>query len=101
MSSTAVSGAVTRYRVMAWITGVFLIVMSAAMIAKYGYGIIPGWYGIGWQMHGFFYAVYLLAVLDVAVRLQWNPVRIVLVALAGTIPVVGIVAERTVTRDIK
>ena len=101
MTSTSrdvVSGAIARYRFMAWFVGVFLIVMTIALIAKYGAGYEVSWYGFGWQIHGFFYAIYLLAVLDIAVRARWQPLRIVLVAIAGTIPGVGIWAERVVTK---
>jgi integral membrane protein len=102
MSTAAdvVSGALLRYRVMAWITGAFLVVMTAALIAKYGFANETSWYAAGWQIHGFLYAVYLLAVLDIAVRARWQPLRIVLIALAGTVPVVGLWAERVVTRDL-
>lgn len=96
-----VAGALSRYRAMAWITGVFLVVMTAALIAKYGFGDAPGWYGVGWQLHGFLYAIYLLAVLDIAVRARWSPVRIVLVAVAGTIPALGIWVERVISRDMR
>jgi integral membrane protein len=94
-----VAGALTRFRVMAWLTGGFLIVMTAALVAKYVFAAPPGWYGIGWQIHGFLYAVYLLAVLDIAVRARWQPLRIVLIALAGTIPAVGLWAERVISRE--
>lgn len=97
-TTTGSDSALLRYRVMAWLTGVFLIAMSGAMVAKYGFQNEPSWYGPGWQIHGFLYAVYLLVVLDVAVRARWQPVRIILIALAGTIPVLGLVAERVITR---
>jgi integral membrane protein len=99
-SADVISGALMRYRVMAWITGVFLVVMTAALIAKYGLARETSWYAAGWQIHGFLYAVYLLAVLDIAVRARWQPLRIVLIALSGTVPVVGLWAERVVTREL-
>lgn len=99
MTTTGAQSALLRYRVLAWITGAFLIAMSGAMIAKYGFGNEPAWYGPGWQIHGFLYAVYLLVVLDVAVRARWQPIRIILIALAGTIPVVGLLAERRISRE--
>ena len=94
-----VTGAMARYRFMAWFVGIFLLVMSIALIAKYGFEKEFSWYGPGWQVHGFLYAIYLLAVLDVAVRARWQPPRIILVAIAGTVPGVGIWAERIVTKN--
>ena len=92
-----VAGAMKRYRFMAWFVGVFLVVMTYALVMKYAFDTEYSWYGPGWLVHGFLYAIYLLAVLDIAVRARWQPLRIVLVAIAGTIPGLGIWAERIVT----
>jgi integral membrane protein len=53
---------------------------------------------VGWTIHGALFIVYCLSVLDLGIRASWNLVRIVLVGLAGTIPVVTFIAERNVTR---
>jgi integral membrane protein len=90
------NGALTRYRVIAWIVGILLLALTlVAMPMKYF-----GDNGLGVQIiapvHGWLYVVYLAAVIDLVRRLQW-PVRyVVLVALAGTIPFLSFVMERKV-----
>jgi integral membrane protein len=91
--------ALTRYRIMAYITGVLLLVLVAAMLVKY-VGSGDGRYvDIVAPMHGWVYAVYLVATLDLAVRRRWGWLKSLLVVLAGTIPFASFVAERRVVKD--
>ncbi|WP_144122103.1 MULTISPECIES: DUF3817 domain-containing protein [Catellatospora] len=90
------NGALTRYRIIAWIVGVLLLALTlVAMPMKYfgdnnlGVMIIA-------PVHGWLYVVYLAAVGDLARRVQWPVTRILLVALAGTIPFLSFIMERRV-----
>ena len=97
------SGAYKRYQAMAWITGVLLAFMTVVGLPwKYvlGHGEST-WYAVGWQLHGFLYMLYLVTVLDVAIRARWTPGRTVLVALAGTIPFMSFVFERRITHELE
>jgi integral membrane protein len=91
------TAALTRFRVMAYIVGVFLLVLVfVAMPLKYV------WHdntlvAIVGPLHGFLYMVYLVAAFDLAVRAKWSFVRTGLVLLAGTVPIMSFVAERKVT----
>ena len=95
------SGVLTRYRVMAYVTGVVL-----ATSCLVGLSFWP-WYagdtaaGILWTAHGYLYLVYVAAAFHLAYRLRWRPVRTVLVLLAGTVPLMSFVAERRVTADLR
>lgn len=93
------SGAYKRYQVMAWLTGVVLAFMTVVGLPwKYLLGNGEAtWYAIGWQLHGFLFMVYLVTVLDVAIRARWSPGRTVLVGLSGTIPFLSFVLERRIT----
>ena len=95
------SGAYRRYQAMAWVTGILLAFMTLVGLPyKYVLGHHDAlWYQVGWQFHGFFYMVYLVTVLDVAIRARWTPGRTVLVALAGTIPFLSFVFERRITHQ--
>ncbi|HEX6497619.1 MAG TPA: DUF3817 domain-containing protein [Micromonosporaceae bacterium] len=90
-------GALTRYRVVAWVVGVWLLLLVfVAMPLKY-VAHNPALVEIVGPIHGFLYIVYLAVTFDLAVRSRWSAVRTVLVMLAGTIPVMSFVAERKVT----
>ena len=96
--SPRVQGALTRYRVMAYVVGVMLLLLVAvAMPLKY-LADTPGPVAVIGTAHGFLYAVYLLAAFDLALRARWTAIGTVLVLLAGTVPFFSFVAERTVTR---
>jgi integral membrane protein len=88
------NGALTRYRVMAYIVGIGLVILVCIGVPlKYGadFSLIVEIVG---PLHGFLYIVYLLSVLDLAARGRWHLVRIILVMAAGTIPFLSFVAER-------
>ncbi len=97
------SGAYKRFQVMAWVTGVLLAFMTVVGLPwKYVLGNDDSlWYALGWQLHGFLYMLYLVTVLDVAIRARWTPGRTVLVALAGTIPFMSFVFERRITHQLQ
>jgi integral membrane protein len=91
------AGALTRYRVMAYVVGVMLLVLVlVAMPIKYfGHNDTP--VAIVGIAHGFLYAVFFLVTLDLAIRARWRPLSALLVVVAGTIPFLSFVAERKVT----
>jgi integral membrane protein len=100
-SRTRYTGALLRYRIMAYVTGVMLLLLVlVAMPLKYG-ADIPGPVAVIGTAHGFLFMIYLVAALDLGVRLRWNPVRLVLVMAAGTIPFMSFVAERNVMRQVR
>ena len=96
--SPKVRAALGRYRVMAYVVGVMLLLLVAvAMPIKY-IGHEDGPVAVIGTAHGFLYAVYLLAAFDLALRARWTALGTLLVLLAGTVPFLSFVAERIVTR---
>jgi len=94
---TAVRSALTRYRVMAYIVGTMLLVLVlVAMPLKY-VGDDESLIGIVGPLHGFLYAVYLLATLSLGTKSLWTFRRTVGVMLAGTVPFLSFYVERRVT----
>ncbi|MGH4022985.1 MAG: DUF3817 domain-containing protein [Pseudonocardiaceae bacterium] len=87
------------YRVMAYLTGVLLLLLVTSMVLKYGFGNDT----LNWSAyaHGWMYLVYLITVMLLGTAVRWRPGRMVLVALAGTIPLMSFVAERSVTREVR
>lgn len=94
------AASLTRYRVMAWVTGVFLLLLTLEMVMKYGFAggepVLGTWIAI---VHGWIYVVYLVTVLDLWSKLRWGAGRLVTLVLAGVVPGLSFIAERRVTRD--
>jgi integral membrane protein len=93
--------ALTRFRYIAWIVGVVLIVlMFVAMPMKY-IGHDPTMVQLVSPVHGFLYMVYIVAAFMLAQQQRWSLGRTVLLLLAGTIPVLSFVAERWATNHVR
>jgi integral membrane protein len=92
-----VGAALTRYRVIAWIVGVVLIVLVViGMPLKYAFDNPVVVETVG-PAHGFLYMIYLVAAFDLARRADWPLKRMLAIMLAGTVPFVSFYAERRVT----
>ena len=89
--------ALIRYRVMAYVTGVLLLVLVFVGMPLRYLADQPTVVAIVGPLHGFLYMVYLVTAFDLAVRAKWPFVRTLLVLLAGTVPLASFVAERKVT----
>jgi integral membrane protein len=89
--------ALIRYRVLAYLTGVMLLILVfVAMPLKY-LADRPTMVAVVGPIHGFLYVIYLVVAFDLAVRNRWPFTRTLLVLLAGTVPAMSFVAERKVT----
>ena len=112
-----VKGALLRYRVLAWVTGVWLLLLVAEVVLK----IISG----GWDswntgihvldhdnslisslsfvpiVHGWVYFAYLIFTVDLAIKVRWPIGKIVLTAIAGTIPFLSFYVEHLRTKELK
>ncbi|MGI5215070.1 DUF3817 domain-containing protein [Plantactinospora sp. CA-290183] len=94
-------GALTRYRVVANVVGVILVVLVVVgMPLKYVWHDAVVVETVG-PAHGFLYMVFLLAAFDLGRRAGWPLGRMVLVMLAGTVPFLSFYAERRVTRQVR
>ena len=100
------SGALLRYRIMAWVTGVLLAVMAVVGLPlKYVFGltedgILHNLYAIGWVSHGWLYLLYVAAGLDICFRMRFSVVRTLGVLLAGTIPFASFFADHYVAKSV-
>ena len=89
--------AVLRYRVMAYVTGVVLVVLCFVGIPLQiaGYPAVANDVGV---LHGILYIIYLAAAWLLARRLRLPAKPTLIMLLAGTIPILTFVVERWVTR---
>ncbi|MFT4126984.1 MAG: DUF3817 domain-containing protein [Gordonia sp. (in: high G+C Gram-positive bacteria)] len=94
-----VRGALLRYRVLAWITGIWLLLLVVELILKYGFDngvldFVP-------IAHGWIYFVYLILTVDLGIKVRWPAGRIIVTAIAGTIPFLSFWFEHIRTREVK
>ena len=93
--------ALLRYRVMAYVVGTLLIVLTCVGLPlKYLYGddTVVLWTAIP---HGWLYMALLITAFDLGRRARWSWGRLILIALAGTVPFLSFVAERSASRDVQ
>ena len=90
-----------RYRIMAWIVGTLLVVLvCVGLPLKYigGDDTVVLWTAIP---HGYLYMLLLITAVDLGLRAKWSWKWLILIALAGTVPFLSFVAERSATKDIR
>ncbi len=112
----SLNASLTRYRVLAYATGVFLLLLTLHVIiqvAQWQSQDIPYSQASGlgewipgadvWipAAHGWLYLAYVVAAVDLWMRTRLPAVRMVLVVAAGTIPGMSFVAERWVTGKLR
>ena len=91
----------TRYRVMAYGTGVLLVVLTVVTVLHYGFDIdAPGRSIIG-IAHGWLYMAYLVTAYQLSAALRWPLGRMLLVMLAGTVPLASFFAERKAVEAVR
>jgi integral membrane protein len=95
-----VAGALVRYRVLAFITGVLINILYFVGIPLQLAGH-PGVVHLVGFLHGMAFIGYVLTILDLGYRCRWPVLRILLVMAAGLLPVMTFVAERRVTRGVQ
>jgi integral membrane protein len=97
------AAALTRYRVLAIGTGLWLLVLTTEMVFKYIVKVepMPAWTDYVAIVHGWVYFVYLLVTIDLAVKARWRPAPTVGVLLAGTVPFLSFYVEHKVTGKVR
>jgi len=92
-------GALLRFRVMAYVTGVVLGALTVWLVIGYGFldyantDVKPDLYRWLWTAHGWLYVAYLVAGVDLCFRIKLSVIRTLAVLLAGTIPFMSFVAD--------
>ncbi len=96
-----IRGALTRYRVMAWLVGVLLVVLVVVGLPlKYfaDNGSVVTWTGVP---HGWLYMVLIITAYDLGRRVKWPWLRLLLIAAAGTVPFLSFVAGHYASKDVR
>lgn len=96
-----ITGALIRYRVMAYVVGVLLVVLvCVGMPMKYIWNdnTVVTWTGVP---HGWLYMILIITAVDLGRRVRWSWGRLALIALAGTVPFLSFVAEHFATKNVR
>ena len=97
----AIRGALTRYRVIAYVVGVLLAVLvCVGLPLKYiwGDGRVVTWTGMP---HGWLYMLLLITAYDLGRRVKWSIKWFLAIMAAGTIPFLSFVAEHFATKNVR
>ncbi len=95
------SGALLRFRVLAYAVGVLLVVLVLVGVPLRYLAGIPEVSRTVSPVHGLVFVVYLVTLVDLARRVGWGVKRVLLLALCGVVPFLSFVVERRVTRELR
>lgn len=97
---TRAEASLQRYRVLALITGVTLLVFTVELVLKYGFAVggpVMEWFDEWFaQIHGLVYIVYLVTVVDLWSTMRWGFGRLTAMVLAGVVPLMSFFVERRI-----
>ncbi|EFL39035.1 MULTISPECIES: DUF3817 domain-containing protein [Streptomyces] len=93
----------TRYRIMAYVTGVLLVALTFGMIGKYALdmGGAADFTQVVSIAHGWLYVVYLIFAFDLGSKAKWPVKKQLWVLLAGTVPTAAFFVERSISRELE
>jgi len=93
---SGIEGALLRYKVMAYVVGIgLLILVFVGVPLQYG-ADVPQVAQIVGPIHGFLYIVYLLTAVDLARRARFTLLQMLAMVAAGFLPFVAFIIERRV-----
>ncbi|MFX0538248.1 DUF3817 domain-containing protein [Ornithinimicrobium sp. Y1847] len=89
----------TFFRVMAFLVGIFLLILATHMVLRYGFdNDVLAWWP---TPHGWFYMVYIVATAMLGFELRWGMGKMVGVMLAGCVPFLSFWVEHKVSQQAK
>lgn len=97
--SPQVRSALRRFKVMAVVVGIGLLILCLEIVLHYGFDNESlAWWS---PVHGLLYMLYLVATVDLGFKVRWSLPRVVGVMLAGVVPFLSFVMERRVAREVE
>ena len=91
----------TRYRVMAYVTAVMLMILCVCMVFKYGFDTGESLTFAVSQLHGVLFIIYLVFAFDLGSKAKWPIGKLLWVLISGTIPTAAFFVERKVVREVE
>jgi integral membrane protein len=99
--AAAVAAALLRFRIIAYVVGVGLIILVFVAVPLRYVGDTPVVSQTVSPIHGLMFMVYLALTADLSMRCRFTARRTILVMLAGTIPFLSFVAERKISAQVR
>ncbi|MEV7086969.1 DUF3817 domain-containing protein [Streptomyces sp. NPDC093085] len=93
------SNVLSRYRVMAYVTAVWLLIFTVAIILKYGFD--TGNTMVISQIHGVLFIIYVIFAFDLGSKAKWPFGKLLWVLAAGCIPVASFFVEPKITAEVR
>ncbi|MBW3084746.1 hypothetical protein KEM60_00935 [Austwickia sp. TVS 96-490-7B] len=100
-SDEEIRKALTFFKIMAFVVGIALLILTVEMIFSYGLG----WKGkdnpLSWwpAPHGFLYMIYAVAAFFLGLRMRWPFPKLIGVLLAGCVPFLSFVVEAKIEAE--
>ncbi|MFD3543437.1 DUF3817 domain-containing protein [Streptomyces sp. NPDC058662] len=91
----------TRYRVLAYVTAVMLLVLCTCMVFKYGFDMGADLTFVVSQAHGVLFMIYLVFAFDLSSKARWSFGKMLWVMVSGTIPLAAFFVERKVRAEVE
>ncbi|MDX6739475.1 DUF3817 domain-containing protein [Actinocorallia sp. A-T 12471] len=91
--------AITRYRVLATVVGIMLLLLCFVAVPLRYIWDNPGPSGIISPIHGFLYMVYLVASFDLYTKASWPLKKMAVMVSAGLVPFLAFFIERRIVAD--
>jgi integral membrane protein len=89
--------ALARFKFIAYLAGVVLILFTIEITLKYSGILEIPWFA---QLHGIVYMVYVVIAFDMSRRAKLSLRETFLILIAGTIPVMSFIAESRIRRRV-
>jgi integral membrane protein len=91
----------TRYRVMAYVTAVMLLVLCTCSVLSRFLGVLDKDVTlVVSQTHGVLFMIYLVVAFDLGQKARWAFGKLLWVLVSGTIPAAAFFVERKVSREV-
>ena len=96
------AGTVTRYRIMALVSGTMSLLLWFLYVPVKAFSHDPQlikyllWIPL---VHGYLYPIYILASIQFSLKARWPLVKVLGLILAGTLPIASFITERRVVRQ--
>lgn len=101
-----IRSAATFYKVLAYATGVMLLLLCIEMIAKYAFGFEAYIGSLNLSttvliVHGWMYVIYLAADFNLWSKMRWPFSRFITIALGGVVPLLSFIMEKKVHGEVE